>query len=161
MEKEKAIFAGGCFWGVEHLMKEQEGVLETTVGFIGGHVDNPSYQQVVAHTTGHVEAIEIEYDSKKVSYEQLAKLFFEIHDPTQVGRQGPDVGEQYSSVIFYLDDEQKKTAEKLIKVLGDKGLRVATELREAEQFFPAEEYHQKYYDKTGKAPYCHMYVKRF
>ena len=161
MKKEKAIFAGGCFWGVEHLMKEQDGVLETTVGFIGGHVKDPTYEQVVSHTTGHVEAVEITFDSEKVSYEKLAKLFFEIHDPTQVGRQGPDIGEQYSSVIFYTDGKQKKIAEKLIDILKEKGLNVVTELSEAGEFYKAEDYHQKYYDKNGKQPYCHIYAKRF
>ncbi|MFC1809953.1 bifunctional methionine sulfoxide reductase B/A protein [Patescibacteria group bacterium] len=158
---ERAIFAGGCFWGIEHYMKEEDGVLKTTVGYTGGHKDNPTYEEVCAHTTSHIEAIEIIYDPSKTDYEKLAKLFFEIHDPTQKDGQGPDIGEQYVSVIFYLNDEQKKIAEKLIQQLRDKGLDVVTELRKAKEFWPAEDYHQKYYAKTGKQPYCHKYTKRF
>ena len=161
MKTEHAIFAGGCFWGVEYYMQKTPGVLETTVGYIGGHTDNPTYEEVCSKTSGHIEALEIEFDPSKVSYEALAKLFFEIHDPTQVKKQGPDIGEQYSSVIFYLNDEQKAIAEKLINILKDKGLDVATELREATKFWPAEDYHQDYYDKKGSLPYCHKYTKRF
>jgi peptide methionine sulfoxide reductase msrA/msrB len=161
MKTERAIFAGGCFWGVEHLMKGQPGVIKTTVGYTGGQTKNPTYEQVCSHTTGHAEALEIIFDPEKASYEKLAKLFFEIHDPTQVDRQGPDIGEQYRSIIFYLTDEQRQTAEKLINILKNKGLNVATHVRQAGEFYPAEEYHQKYYDKNGEEPYCHVYIKRF
>jgi peptide methionine sulfoxide reductase msrA/msrB len=157
----KAHFAGGCFWGVEHLMKEREGVVATSVGYMGGRTENPTYEEVCSGETGHIETVEVEYDESRASYEELARLFFEIHDPTQAGRQGPDIGEQYKSAVFYADEAQKRIAEKLIALLREKGYEVATELREAEKFWPAEDYHQDYYDKTGKAPYCHAYTKRF
>ncbi len=157
----RAIFAGGCFWGVEHLMESVPGVLAVTSGYTGGHVDHPTYKQVCTGTTGHAEAVEVLFDKTRTTYRDLAKLFFEIHDPTQIARQGPDVGEQYRSAVFYLDDEQKKTAEELADILRKKGLKVATEIAKAGTFWPAEEYHQDYYDRTGKEPYCHARVKRF
>jgi len=159
--KQKAYFAGGCFWGVEYFMENAEGVISTRVGFMGGAAEMPSYREVCTGTTGHVETVEVVYDPTKTSYEKLARLFFEIHDPTQEGRQGPDIGEQYSSVIFYASEEQRKAAEKLIELLKKKGFDVATRLERAGRFWEAEEYHQRYYDKTGKTPYCHAYVKRF
>ncbi len=157
----QAIFAGGCFWGVEHLLMQQEGVSEVVSGYIGGTVENPTYEQVCSGTTGHAEAVRVSYDPSVVSYETLAKLFFEIHDPTHVDRQGPDVGEQYRSEVFYLDDAQKQTAKKLIAELEAKGYKVATKVTPATTFYEAEGYHQDYYVKTGKAPYCHSYTKRF
>lgn len=157
----RAIFAGGCFWGVEYYMQKEPGVLETTVGYIGGDKENPTYEEVCSHATGHLEAIEIIYDPARIDYETLSRLFFEIHDPTQKDGQGPDIGEQYKSVIFYIDDEQKKIAEKLIGILRDKGYDIATKLREAGKFWPAEDYHQDYYGKKGGEPYCHGYTKRF
>ena len=161
MTVERAIFAGGCFWGVEYYFKRAKGVLSTSVGYTGGHKDNPTYQEVSYDDTGHAEAIEVTYDPTVTTYEDIAKLFFEIHDPTQVNRQGPDVGEQYRSEIFYLNDEQKKIAEKLIQELKAKGYRVATRLTKAGSFWKAEDYHQDYYRKTGGTPYCHRYTKRF
>ncbi len=161
MKREKAIFAGGCFWGVEHLMQDQEGVLKLTVGYTGGHRQNPVYEEVCAGITGHVEAIEIEYDAERINFETLAKLFFEIHDPTQGDGQGPDLGSQYLSTIFYFNREQRQIAEKLIKVLEEKGFKITTQLRKAETFWPAEDYHQNYYNKKGTLPYCHAYTKRF
>ena len=158
---DTAYFAGGCFWGVEYLMKKQTGVISTTVGYIGGHKDNPTYKEVCSGTTGHAEALEVVFDPAKVSFENLAKLFFEIHDFTQVNRQGPDVGEQYRSGVFYINDEQKKTAENIIKILSDKGYKVATEVSKANKFWRAEDYHQDYYEVTGKQPYCHVYKKIF
>jgi peptide methionine sulfoxide reductase msrA/msrB len=158
---ERAIFAGGCFWGVEHYLQPVKGVISTTVGFTGGHKQNPSYKDVCYKDTGHAEAVEVIYDPDQVSYEQLAKLFFETHDPTQINRQGPDVGEQYRSEIFYLNEDQKATAEKLIENLKAKGYPVATRVTKAETFWKAEDYHQDYYKKTGSTPYCHRYQKRF
>jgi len=157
----RAVFAGGCFWGVEYHMQKRPGVLRTTVGYTGGHKDDPSYSEVCAKKTGHIEAVEIIFDPSKVSYEELAKLFFEIHDPTQIDRQGPDIGQQYRSVIFYTDEEQRRTAEKLIGILEKKGLAVATKLVKAKKFWKGEDHHQDYYKKKGKLPYCHGYTKRF
>ncbi len=157
----RAVFAAGCFWGVEYHFQREPGVIQTTVGYTGGRTEKPTYEAVCAKTTGHAEAVEVVFDSRKTSYERLARLFFEIHDPTQVDRQGPDVGDQYRSAIFYVNDEEKKVAEELIAALKKKGLKVATQVVKFEKFWPAEEYHQGYYDKTGKLPYCHIRVKRF
>lgn len=158
---EVAVFAGGCFWGVEYIMSKQAGVISIESGYIGGDLDNPTYEQVCAGDTGHVEAVRIEFDPSQVTYETLAKLFFEIHDPTQADGQGPDIGEQYHSAIFYADQEQKTLAEKLIGILKDKGLDVVTELIPMTTFWKAEEYHQNYYNNKGTLPYCHSYTKRF
>jgi peptide methionine sulfoxide reductase msrA/msrB len=158
---ERAIFAGGCFWGMEYYFKRATGVISTSVGYTGGHKKNPSYQEVCSHTTGHAEAIEVTYDPISTTYSEIARLFFEIHDPTQVDRQGPDVGSQYRSEIFYLNDSQKEIAERLILELQAKGYRVVTKVTKATEFWPAERYHQDYYTKTGGAPYCHRYTKRF
>ena len=158
---QKAYFAGGCFWGTEYFFKEAEGVISTSVGYMGGPKKNPTYKEVCGGNTGHIETVEVTYDPSQTSFEKLAQLFFEIHDPTQVDRQGPDVGEQYRSAIFYVDDQQKRISEKLIKMLKDKGFEAATRLVKAEAFWAAEDYHQDYYEKTGKQPYCHFYTKRF
>jgi peptide methionine sulfoxide reductase msrA/msrB len=158
---EKAYFAGGCFWGTEHLLKEFDGVISTRVGYMGGDKENPTYNEVCTGKTGHAETVEVVFDLSKTDFEKVAKYFFEIHDPTQVDHQGPDIGPQYRSVIFYVDDNQKKIADKLIKTLKNKGYDVVTELVEADTFWEAEGYHQDYYDVTGKAPYCHIYEKRF
>lgn len=157
----KAIFAGGCFWGMEYQFKQAPGVIDAVVGYTGGHTKNPTYREVCSHTTGHAEAIEVTYDPKVTNYENLAKFFFEIHDPTEVNRQGPDIGDQYRSEIFYYNDQQKASAEKLIGILTQKGYKVATILKPATIFYPAEDYHQDYYAKTGGSPYCHIYTKRF
>ncbi len=158
---QKAIFAGGCFWGVEYHFKKVKGVLSVTSGYTGGVIDNPSYKQVCTGKTGHAEAVEVEFDAALVSYESLAKLFFEIHDPTQPNRQGPDIGTQYRSAIFYIDEDQKKVAEQLIGELKSNGYHVVTSVETAGIFWYAEEYHQNYYQKTGHQPYCHIYQKRF
>jgi peptide methionine sulfoxide reductase msrA/msrB len=158
---DTAIFAGGCFWGVEYYMQKIDGVISTEVGYTDGKGDNPTYQQVCSHQTGFAEAVLVVFDPKKTSFETVARMFFEIHDPTQVDSQGPDVGDQYRSAIFYKNEEQKLTAIKLIKLLQDKGYQVATELVPATRFWKAEDYHQDYYNKKHGEPYCHGYVKRF
>lgn len=156
-----AIFAGGCFWGVEYFLQKEPGVISVTSGFIGGKVKNPSYKEVCTGNTGHAEAVKVAYDPEKTTYETLLKLFLEIHDPTQVGGQGPDIGNQYRSEIFYLNDDQKKTAEKCLNILRSKGFNVATVITPATEFYPAESYHQDYYSRNSKVPYCHAYTKRF
>lgn len=161
MAKQTALFASGCFWGVQYHFERADGVLSTRVGYTGGHIDNPTYEQVCSGTTGHAEALEVVFESDKVSYEALAKLFFETHDPTQVNRQGPDVGEQYRTEIFYLDENQRKTAERLIGELREKGYDIATKVTPASTFWEAEDYHQHYYGKNGHTPYCHVYTQRF
>ena len=158
---EKAYFASGCFWGTEYHFMKAKGVKITTVGYMGGHTQHPSYREVCTGTTGHVETTEVEFDTTKTSYEQMVKLFFETHDFTQVGGQGPDIGDQYRSIIFYTTNEQKEISLKLISVLKEKGFKVATELHPAPHFWPAEDYHQEYYDKKGGTPYCHVYHKIF
>lgn len=158
---ETAIFAGGCFWGVEHLMQQQPGVLSIEVGYIGGTTEHPTYQEVCTQTTGHAEAVKILFDPGKVSYTTLAKLFFEIHDPTQADGQGPDLGDQYRSEIFYTTARQKEIAEELIRTLEGKGYKIVTKVTPATVFWKAEDYHQNYYNKTGKVPYCHRYTPRF
>lgn len=158
---ETAIFAGGCFWGVEHLLQKQNGVKSVVSGYIGGTVENPTYEQVSSKKTGHTEAVLVEFDPKIVSYETLAKLFFEIHDPTQADGQGPDIGPQYRSEIFYNSQQQKEVAEKLVALLRNKGVNVVTGITPATKFYKAENFHQDYYDRKGTQPYCHVYKKRF
>jgi peptide methionine sulfoxide reductase msrA/msrB len=156
-----AVFAGGCFWGVEYYLQKAAGVISVTSGYTGGVVKNPSYREVCTGNTGHAEAVKIVYDPDKTSYEKLLRLFLEIHDPTQVGRQGPDIGDQYRSEIFYMNDDQKQIAEKCLSLLKSKGYNIATALSKASEFYLAEEYHQDYYFNNGKVPYCHGYTKRF
>ena len=158
---DTAYFASGCFWGTEYHFMKAAGVRATTVGYMGGHTQNPTYKEVCTGTTGHAETTEVVFSPGETSYENLIKLFFETHDFTQVGGQGPDIGDQYRSVIFYTSDEQKQMAEKYIKILGDKGYKVATILEKAPEFWSAEDYHQEYYDKKNGTPYCHIYRKIF
>jgi len=158
---EKAYFAGGCFWGIEYHFEQKEGVISAISGYMGGAQDNPSYQDVCYKNSGHLEVVEVTYNPSKVSYENMAQLFFEIHDPEQVNGQGPDIGEQYTSAIFYSSDSEKYIAEKLIEILETKGYTVVTRLLPSSTFWEAEEYHQNYYEKNGNRPYCHKYQKRF
>jgi len=157
----RAFFAGGCFWGVEYAFRQASGVLAVTSGYTGGHTEHPTYEQVCTGRTGHAEAVEVRFDPKRVTYEQLARLFFEIHDPTEVNRQGPDVGTQYRSAVFYLDEEQKRTAEALVAQLRANGYAVATATGPATTFWPAESYHQDYLRKHPERPVCHARVPRF
>lgn len=161
MKTDVAVFASGCFWGTQYHFDKHTGVISTRVGYTGGNVSNPTYEQVCEGGTGHREAIEVVFDPTKTTFEDLAKLFFETHDFSQVGGQGPDIGEQYTSAIYYANDEQRQVAEALIDRLEDTGSRVTTQVLPAEPFYPAEDYHQKYYEKTGGAPYCHVYIKKF
>lgn len=158
---DTAIFASGCFWGTEYYFTAKEGVLETQVGYIGGSIKNPSYREVCTGRTGHAEATRVVFNPQIISYKELCKFFFETHDPTQVNRQGPDVGTQYRSEIFYLSEKQKEISEELIKILEQKGLRIATQVTPATTFWKAEDYHQDYYNVKGGTPYCHSYTKRF
>ena len=157
----RATFAGGCFWGVEYYLQQAKGVIAATSGYCGGTKENPTYTEVCTKTTGHYEAVEVIYDPKQTSFETLAKLFFEIHDPTQANGQGPDLGPQYRSAIFYGSEADKATAQKLIAQLERKGYRVVTQLLPTSPFWPAEALHQDYYFYKGKTPYCHRPVKRF
>ena len=160
--KEKtqvATFAAGCFWGVESAFRTVPGVLKTTVGYTGGHTKNPTYDEVCSHTTGHAEAVQVEFDPSKVSYEKLLENFWAIHDPTTVNRQGPDVGSNYRSAIFYNSPEQEKEARALKEKLEKSGKfkhPIVTEIAPAEEFYKAEDYHQQYFEKRGMRPQCHL-----
>ncbi|MGM0666777.1 MAG: bifunctional methionine sulfoxide reductase B/A protein [Bacteroidota bacterium] len=158
---ETAILAGGCFWGVEYYLQKMEGVKSVVSGYTGGKIKNPSYREVSTGRTGHAEAVKVVYDPDKLTYEEVLRTFLEIHDPTQVNRQGPDIGEQYRSAIFFMNDYQREIAMKLLNILRDKGYDIATELTRAGEFYDAETYHQDYYFEKGSTPYCHGYVKRF
>lgn len=154
---KSAIFAAGCFWGVQYYFDQVPGVVETKAGYIGGHVDDPTYEQVCTHTTGHAEAVKIVYDPAKLSFETLLKQFFRMHDPTQLNRQGPDQGDNYRSAIFYLDEDQKAEAQKMIDQLNKNrfGGKIVTTLEKADKFWPAEAYHQKFTERTGHGA-CHV-----
>lgn len=158
---EKALFAAGCFWGVEYFMKNLPGVISVQVGYCGGETVNPTYKDVCYGNTKHAETIEVIFDPHQTSFQKIAQVFFEIHDPTQKNRQGPDVGDQYRSAIFYFTKEQSAVAYSLKQQLIDSGLEVVTEIRPASRFYPAEEYHQDYYGKNGQVPYCHVRKHRF
>ncbi|MBI4150575.1 peptide-methionine (S)-S-oxide reductase MsrA [Candidatus Woesearchaeota archaeon] len=155
MNKQLATFAAGCFWGVQALFDAIPGVLSTRVGYTGGLTKNPTYEDVCSDATGHAEALEITFDPDKVSYEQLLKIFWENHDPTQMNRQGPDEGTQYRSAIFYHSDAQKSIAEKSKEQLQSRASKtIVTQIVKASTFYPAEDYHQKYLEKRGKKV-CH------
>ncbi len=156
---EKATFGAGCFWGVEAAYRKIKGVISTVVGYMGGNLKNPSYEDVCTDKTGHVEVVQIEFDPLVVSYENLLEVFWNIHDPTQLNKQGPDIGTQYKSVIFYHNEKQKKKAEvskNKQEKLKKYSKPIVTEILEAKTFYKAEEYHQQYLEKRG-ASNCHIY----
>lgn len=157
---KRALVAGGCFWGIDHLLKSFHGVISVSSGYTGGHSVNPSYEEVCSGMTGHAEAVEIIY-SDQLTYENLLKFFLEIHNPTERNRQGPDIGSQYRSAIFYFDDRERKVALNLLNQLSNLGFKPVTEVSAASHFYQAESYHQNYYAKSGKQPYCHARVRRF
>ena len=151
-ENKKAVFAAGCFWGVESTFQQMEGVKSTTVGYIGGKVKNPSYELVCTGLTGHAEAVEVEYNPNIVSFEKLLDTFFELHDPTTLNRQGPDIGTQYRSAAYFSNDDEKQIIETKINMLNESGKfnsRIVTEIEEITDFYDAEDYHQDYYKKRG------------
>ena len=156
-----AYFAGGCFWGVEYFLEQLDGVISVESGYMGGHIENPSYEQVSAHQTGHLEAVKVRYDPAKIGYEAIARRFFEIHDPTQANGQGPDIGPQYLSAVFVADAEERAVNERLIEQLESRGYDVVTEIKPVTTFYDAESYHQDYYVRHEKKPYCHAPVDRF
>lgn len=158
---EKAYFASGCFWGTEYHFMKAKGVLETTVGYMGGKTLHPTYKEVCSGTTGHIETTEVVYDPTQTSFETLLKLYYETHNFEQIGGQGPDIGSQYQSVVFYVNEEQKVMVEKYMQILTDKSYKPATKLLPAPEFWAAEDYHQEYYDKKDGSPYCHIYKKIF
>ncbi len=160
VKTETAYFAGGCFWGVEHLFRQKPGVLGAVSGYMGGTTPNPNYEQVCSGATGHAETVRVIFEPDKVSYEELARLFFAIHDPTQLNRQGWDVGTQYRSAVFPVSEAQKQTVEKLLSLLRDKGWEPVTTLENAGTFYPAEGYHQRYIENHPSRA-CHTPVPRF
>lgn len=156
MKTEKATFAAGCFWGVEAAFRQIKGVVSTQAGYIGGDMENPTYENVCTDETGHAEAVEVTYNPDKVSYEELLDVFWQNHNPTQLNRQGPDVGTQYRSAIFYHNEKQKKVAEKSLKEQQKKYKnKIVTEIKPASKFHRAEEYHQQYLEKRGLST-CHI-----
>ena len=147
---EKALFGAGCFWGVEETFRKIPGVVKTEVGYTGGHTLNPTYQSICEGDTNHVEVVLVEYDNKIISYDKLLYHFWKCHDPTTLNRQGPDIGTQYRSAIFYFDDNQKKLAtESKINFAKENNLIIVTEISQLSDYYKAEEYHQKYIQKTG------------
>lgn len=155
---EYATFGAGCFWGVEAAYRQIKGVVSTTAGYEGGRTENPTYRDVCSHTTGHAEVVRVEYDPERVSYDTLLSVFWENHDPTQLNRQGPDVGDQYRSVIFYQTPEQQAAAlasKERLEQAGTFRKPIVTQIVPAETFYPAEEYHQQYLEKRGLST-CHI-----
>jgi len=161
VQTETAVFAGGCFWGIENYFSNLEGVVRATSGYSGGYMESPTYREVCSGETGHAEAVEVVFDPSVIPFDELARHFFEIHDPTTPNRQGVDVGNQYRSAVFYTSEQQRETVERLIGILRDRGFDVVTEVRPLDVFWPAEEYHQDYYGKNGGRSFCHTRVNRF
>ncbi|GAC1392639.1 MAG: hypothetical protein NVSMB46_09080 [Candidatus Saccharimonadales bacterium] len=153
---DKAIFAAGCFWGVQYYFDQVPGVIHTKVGYTGGHTKNPTYEEVCSHTTGHAEAVYIEFDPEIVHYDTLVKHFFRVHDPTQLNRQGPDIGDSYRSAIYYIDDAQKESAT-AIKQSQQANFQkpIVTEITPSSEFYEAEDYHQNFAQRTGRGT-CHV-----
>jgi len=158
---ETAYFASGCFWGTQYHFNKAPGVDATYVGYMGGELENPRYEEVKTGETGHVETVMVVYNPDETSYQQLLRLYFETHDFTQIGGQGPDIGSQYRSVIFYSNEEQRFESDEMITLLTEMGYLVATSLEPADIFWIAEDYHQNYYDKAKGTPYCHVYRQIF
>lgn len=155
----KATFGAGCFWGVESLFRKVPGVTDAVVGYTGGGLANPTYEDVCSSATGHAEAVEVTYDPEQVAYDRLLEVFWNNHNPTTLNRQGPDRGTQYRSAIFYHDDEQKRLAEASRQALTQSGKwqqPIVTEIAPAQAFYKAEEYHQRYFEKLGIEPTCHI-----
>lgn len=161
MDTEEAIVAGGCFWGVDHFLRQLPGILQVEVGYSGGQVQEPDYEQICHGNTGHYEAVRVVYDRNKTDYQTVLKRFFEIHDPTQRTGQGPDLGQQYQSAVFYYNLAQQVIAQELIGQLKTRGYDVVTRILAVQTFWPAEDYHQNYYAKHNKVPYCHRPELRF
>jgi peptide methionine sulfoxide reductase msrA/msrB len=161
VQTETAVFAGGCFWGIENYFSNLDGVVRATSGYTGGYMESPTYREVCSGETGHAEAVEVVFDPSVITFEELARHFFEIHDPTTPNRQGVDVGNQYRSAVFHTSEQQRQTVERLIGILRDRGFDVVTEVRPLDVFWPAEDYHQDYYGKNGGRSFCHTRVNRF
>ena len=160
-ERELATFGGGCFWCVEAVFEDLSGVESVTSGYAGGHVEDPSYEEVCRGTTGHAEVVQVEYDPAVTSYRELLEVFFAVHDPTTEDREGPDVGSQYRSAVYYHDDDQREAVEDYVDELESAGVYddpIVTEVAPLETFYPAEEYHQDYYEKNPDQPYCAMQI---
>ena len=161
MGEEKATFAAGCFWGVEYVFRRVRGVVDVQVGYSGGTTENPTYREVCSHTTGHAEVTQVTFDPDRVSFDQLLEVFWAMHDPTQVNRQGPDIGDQYRSAIFTHSPEQQAAAEASRERAQSRFSRpIATAIRPLSVFYLAEGYHQAYYEKNGHEPYCHVVPTR-
>lgn len=162
MSEEKAVFGGGCFWGVEALFERLEGVKDVVSGYMGGHVDNPSYEQVCSGRSGHAEVVQVVFDPDVIAYRELLDYFFRMHDPTTLNQQGVDIGQQYRSVIFAYDEKQRQQAQEFIQMLeAQKAFekKIVTEVEEVQVFWPAENYHQDYYQRKyggGQGPICHI-----
>ncbi len=158
---KEAYFGAGCFWGVEYYFEKLKGVTDVVSGYMGGTSKAPTYKEVCSGLTGHAEVVKVVYNPEEISFEALLMYFFEIHDFTQLNRQGPDIGTQYRSAIFYNTDVEKTSAQKIINILTKKEYKVATVVEKAQTFWAAEEYHQNYYRNKGSLPYCHAYKKIF
>jgi peptide-methionine (S)-S-oxide reductase len=157
MTSETATFGAGCFWGVEWVFRQVPGVLDAVSGYSGGHTVNPTYREVCGHGTGHAEVVQVTFDPERVSFDQLLEVFWAMHDPTQVNRQGPDVGDQYRSIVLTHSPEQQTAAEvSRTRAEARIGRQIATEIVPFEAFYPAEDYHQRYYERNGHTPYCHV-----